>query len=267
MVHTVAEEIPNPKRNIPKGILAQLVAGFLTAFVFYITVLYAITDFDEVLNSPIVSLPLAAAFLQCTNSTAGATGLLVIFFLDFFLTIPGAYLTSGRMLWTLARDDATPFPGFLGKVSRTFRNPFNATFACGIFTTILGCIFIGNQAAFNAFVGVFSILTTMSYLAAILPHILLGRQYVRPGPFWMPGIVGYLITGIACAYIIIFNIIYMFPYALPVDAAHMNYSCLMTGGLTIFITLWYLWKRTRGYVGPHVLLDANNDIMKGVIDI
>jgi choline transport protein len=238
----------------------------VTTFVFYLAVLYAITNFDDVLNSPIISLPLATAYLQGTDSTSGATGLLVIFFLDFLFTVPGGYITCGRMLWTLARDDATPFPNSLGKISKKFRNPFNATLACGIFTTILGCIFLGSQAAFNAFVGVFTILTTMSYLAAILPHILMGRQYVRPGPFWMPGITGYLVIGTACAYIIVFNVIYMFPYALPVDAAHMNYSCLMAGGLTIFIALWYFWKRNRGYVGPHVLLEANNDVIKGVLD-
>jgi choline transport protein len=170
------------------------------------------------------------------------------------------------MLWTLARDDATPFPNFFGKISPTYRNQFNATLSCGIFSTVLGLIYIGSGAAFSAFVGVFAILTTMSYLAAILPHILLSRQHVKPGPFWMPGIVGYLVMGAACGYIIVFNIIYMFPFALPVDAAHMNYSCLMAGGLTIFITIWYYWKRNRGYVGPHVLLEANNDIVKGLIE-
>ena len=262
----MAEEIPQPKRNIPKGIVAQLLTGFVTTFVFYIAILYAITDFDAVLNSPISTLPLATAYFQGTNSSAGATGLLVIFFLDCLVCIPGAYITGGRMLWTLARDDATPFPKFIGKVSRRFRNPFNATLLCGIVVTILGCIFIGSQAAFNAFVGVFTILTTMSYLAAILPHILLRRQHVKPGPFWMTGVIGYVVIGIACAYIIVFNVIYMFPYSLPVNAALMNYSCLMTGGLTIFISCWYLWKRNRGYVGPHVVLNAHDDIMKGIID-
>jgi len=32
------------------------------------------------------------------------------------------------------------------------------------------------------FVGVFAILTTISYLAAISPHILFRRKYVKPGP-------------------------------------------------------------------------------------
>jgi choline transport protein len=87
---------------------------------------------------------------------------------------------------------------------------------------------------------------------------------VKPGPFWMPGAVGYVVSGLACAYIIVFNIIYCFPYALPVDAETMNYSCLMAGGLTIFVMVWYLWKRNHGYVGPHVLLEADDSVMTGV---
>lgn len=206
-------------------------------------------------------------YLQATNSQSGATGLLVIFLLDLIVTIPGGYVTCGRILWTLARDDATPLSPIISRVSHTHRNPFNATLACGFACTILGCISIGSQSAFNAFVGVFTILTTMSYLAAILPHILSRRKYVKPGPFWMPGPTGYIVTGIASAYIIAFNVIYCFPFTLPVNAASMNYSCLMAGGLTIFVMLWYLWKRNHGYVGPRVLLNADNEVLKGNVGI
>lgn len=219
---------------------------------------------DAVLSSPITELPLAAVYLQATNSRAGATGLLVIFLVDLLVTIPGCYVTCGRMLWTLARDDAVPFSPFVARVSPTWRNPFNATFICGCASTILGCVYVGSQTAFNAFVGVFTILTTMSYLAAMLPHILSKRKYiVKPGPFWMPAPVAYTVTGTACAYIIVFNVVFCFPYALPVDAASMNYSCLMAGGLTLFVMLWYLWKRNHGYVGPRVLLEANNEVVIG----
>jgi choline transport protein len=71
--------------------------------------------------------------------------------------------------------------------------------------------------------------------------------------------------GVVCAYIIVFNVIYCFPYALPVNAQTMNYSCLMAGGLTIFVSAWYLWKRSHGYVGPRVVLDANNNIRTGSV--
>lgn len=83
----------------------------------------------------------------------------------------------------------------------------------------------------------------------------------------MPSSVAYPVSGIACAYILVFNVLYMFPYVYPVTIAYMNYACLMTGSLTILLTLWYLWKRTHGYIGPKVLLDGHDDIIKGVVGL
>ena len=121
-------------------------------------------------------------YQQATRSNAGTMGLLFIFLLDFLVAIPGAYVVCGRMLWTLARDDATPASGWLRHVSGRWRNPLHAQIVCGCCVTVLGCIYIASDRAFNAFVGTFAILTTLSYLSSILPHLLTARKYVRPGP-------------------------------------------------------------------------------------
>ena len=262
----MAEELPEPKKNLPKGVAAQLTTGFFTTLFLYIALLYAISDLDAVSNSSIISLPLAEIYLQATGSRAATAGLLVLFIIDLTVCTPGAFITAGRMLWTMARDDAVPFSNFVAKIDPTFRNQFRATFIVGVLCTLIGCVFIGSQAAFNAFVGCFVILTTLSYVAALLPHLLTGRRYIKPGPFFMKGATGFIVIGIACAYIIVFNVIYLFPYALPVDVgATMNWSVVMVGGVTIFMTLWYLWKRTHGYEGPKVALEANDEVVKGMI--
>ncbi|EMC99728.1 hypothetical protein BAUCODRAFT_30112 [Baudoinia panamericana UAMH 10762] len=263
----LCEEIPNPRRNIPYGILAQMTIGAISTFVFYIAALYAVTDLNAVFESTIVGLPLAAMFQQAMGTSGGTFGLLFLFLLDQFVNLLGAYITAGRMLWTLARDDATPFSPWLRQVSPQWRNPFHAQLVCGVLVTIVGAIYVGNATAFTAFVGSFAIFTCASYCAAILPHILSGRKNLRPGPFWMPDSIAYPVSGTACAYIIVFSVIYMFPYVNPVDAETMNYAVAMTGGCTILLTLWYLYKRTRGYEGPNVVLDARDDILKGVVGL
>ncbi|KAK0247279.1 hypothetical protein LTS09_017585 [Friedmanniomyces endolithicus] len=264
----LCEEIPNPKKNIPLGILAQMTTGSISTFFFYIAILYAVTDLTAVFDTTIVALPLAAIYQQATRSTGGTFSLLLLFYIDTILNLPGGYITAGRMLWTLARDDATPFSPWIKHVSPRWRNPFNAQLVCGITVTVLGAIYVGNATAFTAFVGSFTIFTTWSYCSAILPHILSGRRHVTPGPFWMPPLVAYTLGGLACSYILVFNIIYMFPYVYPVDVATMNYACVMTGGCTILLTFWYiyLWK-TGTYEGPKVRLDAQNDVMTGVVGL
>lgn len=161
------------------------------------------------------------------------------------------------MLWTLGRDKATPFSSWIGHVDKRFQNPWNATLACGIINTILGAIYVGSTTAFSAFIGSFLILGSLSYLAFILPNILTRRRHVTPGPFTMSNPVYYTVAGLACAYMIVFNVIYCFPYAKPFDAVSMNYSSLITGGLTIFVAGWWFWIKDKGYVGPgNVILDG-----------
>jgi choline transport protein len=64
------------------------------------------------------------------------------------------------------------------------------------------------------------------------------------------------VNTISSLYIISFIVIFCFPAALPVDAASMNYSCLITGGLTAFVGAWWFVRR-HDYVGPQELSDAD----------
>lgn len=70
-----------------------------------------------------------------------------------------------------------------------------------------------------------------------------------PGWFQMNDAVGYTVNIISCLYIIVFVVIYCFPYAIPFDAASMNYSCLIAGALSIAAGIWWLVKGGN-YKGP-----------------
>ena len=245
----LAEEIPRPQINVPKVIGLQMVIGFFTAFFYAIAIMYAINDYDALFESP---FPIAAIYQQATGSTAGATGLLVVLLFPILLTVTGVYITCGRTLWALARDRATPFPNTLGKVSPKLNMPFAATLTCGGVVTVLGAIYVGSTTAFNAFVGCFILLTTASYTAAILPNLLTKRKNIIYGPFHMKGALGFIMNFVACAYMIVWFVIYNFPYALPTSAQSMNYSCLIFGGLTIFVTVWW-FVGARNYKGPQTI--------------
>lgn len=108
------------------------------------------------------------------------------------------------------RDNATPFSAFFGRVNHKHRNPFNAIMACGVICTVLGCIYVGNQTAFNDFVSSSAVLSSLSYLAAILLHLIGRRASVEPGWFWMKGPIGFVVNAIASLY---FQLLLPFLYA------------------------------------------------------
>ncbi|KAK4940560.1 hypothetical protein LTR10_019319 [Elasticomyces elasticus] len=251
----IAEEIPNPGRNVPIAIAAQMVVGFLTGVLYIIAIMYAINDYDALFDS---AFPVAEIYLQATGSSSGAIGLLCLLLFCVGLCLVGVYITAGRTLWALARDQATPFPKYLGKVSPKLGMPFVATITCGCLVTVLGCIYEGSTTAFNAFVGSFVLMSSASYIAAILPHLLTGRKNIHFGPFRL-GKLGIVFNFIACGYMIVWFVIYCFPFALPTDAQTMNYACVIWGGLTIFVTIWWFIGQGR-YVGPQTTGGINAEI-------
>lgn len=244
----LAEEIPNPSRNVPIAIGLQVSIGFVTGLIYLMMLMFSINDFDALFASP---YPLAEIYRQGTGSAAGAIGLLFLSLICIAICVAGLYITSGRTLWTLARDGATPFPGQLSKIHPTLNMPLTSTLITGVLVTVLGCIYVGSTTAFNAFVGSFVIMSSSSYIAAILPNLLTGRKNITYGVFHLNrGYLGFVCNAIACAYMIVWFVIYCFPFALPVNAASMNYACLIWGALTIFIVTWWFVGARKGYEGP-----------------
>jgi choline transport protein len=88
----MAEELPNPKTDLPKAVALQISLGGLTAFLFAIAILYGINDFDAVLSSN-GSFPLAEVYAQATGSKGATFGLLLIISLSLFVCLIGTFLT------------------------------------------------------------------------------------------------------------------------------------------------------------------------------
>lgn len=244
----MAEEVPHPRKDLPKAIAAQIILGSITAFVFAITLFYGITDLEAVLNSN-GSFPLAEVYSQATGSTGATFGLLFIIFLSLAPCLIGTFLTVGRTWWALARDNAVPFSGFFSSVNEDLSCPIPATIFTGVMTTAFGAITLGSHAAFSDLVGSFVILTTTSYALAIGGHLFSGRKNMPEGPFWM-GRYGFVINGIAVITIIFFNIIFCFPYSLPVAVATMNYNAVVLVGVAFLTTVWWFVHAARNYEGP-----------------
>lgn len=88
----MAEELPNPRRDLPRAVAAQLGLGTIYAFCFAIAILYGINDLDAVLTSN-GSFPLAEIFFQATGSRGATFGLLFIIFLSLTPCLIGTFLT------------------------------------------------------------------------------------------------------------------------------------------------------------------------------
>jgi choline transport protein len=131
----LAEEIPYPHKNVPLAIGLQMSIGFVTGLCYLVALMYSINDYDALFDSP---YPIAEIYLQATGSSAGTIGLLCLVLFCVGLCLVDNYVTVGRTLWALGRDQATPFPRFVSAISPRLGMPLNATVLCAVLVTILG---------------------------------------------------------------------------------------------------------------------------------
>ncbi|KAK6949266.1 hypothetical protein Daesc_009340 [Daldinia eschscholtzii] len=204
----IAEELPHPRRDLPKAMGLQIGLGFLYAFAFAIALGYAITDISA-LQGGINTYPLAVIYQQATGSSGATFGLLLILFLSSMCCCVGTVLTNSRTYWALARDNAVPFSGIFGRVNEGLSCPIYATLFVSVVATGLGAIPLGSSSAFLALTGSFIVLTTVSYAIPFTANMITGRRYFPAGPFHM-GKLGYAVNLVAVLLIAMFDILFCF---------------------------------------------------------
>ncbi|CAJ2500247.1 Uu.00g031000.m01.CDS01 [Anthostomella pinea] len=247
----IAEELPNPKKDLPRAIGLQIGLGGLYAFIFAIALSYAITDISALIGDS-NTYPLASIYLQATGSAGATFGLLFIIFLSSICCCLGTVLTNSRTYWALARDNAVPFSGIFGEVHEGLSCPVWATLFVSIIATGLGAIPLGNSSAFVALTGSFIVLTTISYAIPFAANMITGRKYFPAGPFHL-GKAGFAINLIAVLLIALFDIFFCFPYALPTTVEGMNYNSVILFGTVALSAAWWFIHATRHYPGPKVM--------------
>lgn len=85
------------------------------------------------------------------------------------------------------------------------------------------------------------------------------------GPWHIPGVIGILNNSFACIYLVIILIFSFFPPAADVDYTTMNYSVLVTGGVAILSTIYYLVWARREYRGPVVEVQHDQWVVNEVL--
>ncbi|KGO71707.1 Amino acid/polyamine transporter I [Penicillium italicum] len=252
----LSEEVPKPEINVPQGIMLQMLTAFVTSFVYLIALFYSIQDLDAVFTSKIGFFPTAEIYRQATGSNAGAIGLIAVLFLATFPTLIGTFVTGGRMWWSLARDNATPFSNYFSQVHPTLNCPVRATVAMSALVTCLGCIYIGSTTAFQALISSFIVLSSLSYFGAIFPHVLSGRGNMVPGPFYMGQKLGMAVNIVSLMYILVTVIFFCFPLVLPATVQNMNYTSVIVVGLMVLTAFWWVIRGRRQYRGPQYSFEA-----------
>lgn len=245
------EEVQNPEREVPKAMVLSVVAAGITGVMYLIPILFVLPDVDALL-AVATGQPIGLVFKEATGSAAGGFGLLFLLLGILFFAGVGSLTAASRCLYAFSRDGAVPGSHMWSKVNHKFDIPLNALLFSTFVQGILGLIYLGSAAAFNAFTGVATICLSASYAMPVFCLVVRGRHLVDGAPFHL-GKLGMVVNIITLVWIMLAIVLFCMPTAIPVTASSMNYASVLFVFFSAVALLWYLVWGRRNFEGPAIL--------------
>lgn len=237
---SVAEEVENPERNVPKAIILGLLLVGVVVMFSSAALILAIPNLDEVVaaqTGDVVAETLTAHL--GAGITKPLLAMFVIGFISSFLAVQAAV---SRCIWGAARDRSLPGSRVLGGLGGPERLPINAialTAAVAVvFILLAGSEFYSVLVNFNI-IGF--------YIAFGVPVV--GAAIARLTGKWTPGAFtlgrwGAPVTYIASLWVIFETVNVAWPRTQPGQPWYINWaSVLTTVALAIVGTAVYLTVR------------------------
>jgi APA family basic amino acid/polyamine antiporter len=173
-VSTAAEEVRNPKRDLPRGIIASLIVStvlyILVALVVNGMLPYTQLNTPSPISTALLSVGIrwASAFISM-GALAGLTSVLI-----------AVMFAQTRIFFAMSRDGL--LPPLFGRVHKKYDTPYVGTLIVGIIIALVGAFFPVDLIAQMANIG------TLSALAVVAIGVIILRR-TQPGlerPFRVP---------------------------------------------------------------------------------
>lgn len=180
MIISMAEEVRDPARQIPKAMLGTVGLNTIIGFMFLIPLMFVLPD--DVATLITSAQPVPVIVKSAVGSPGGSFALLIPLIILAVCCGIGCTCAASRCVWSFARDGAIPGFQLWGRCNKSLDVPFNAMMLSMIVQILLGLIYFGSSAAFNAFSGVGVMSLTLSYVcpSSLSPNAASPMRQLRP---------------------------------------------------------------------------------------
>jgi amino acid transporter len=246
----MCEEVQNPHKEVPRAIVLSVVASGITGIAFLVPILFVLPNIDYLLNDT-NGMPIGFIFMKATGSAAGGVGLLVLIIGVMLFAGIGALTASSRCVYAFARDGAIPGSQYWSKVHEAYGIPVMGLVLSSTVICLMGLIYFGSAAAFNAFTGATSICLSACFGAPVLISLLRGRKLVQHSPYSL-GRWGFWINLTSVVWILVAFVLFCMPSSLPTTGKTMNYTSVVFFAFAMISLVWYLVQGRHKFSGPPV---------------
>ncbi|KAI1846025.1 hypothetical protein JX265_000949 [Neoarthrinium moseri] len=248
MIISMCEEVRAPATQVPKAMVITVCINTVAGLMFMLPLVFVLPEISDLvaLSS---GQPVPTIIKSAVGSSGGAFGLLIPLIVLAMICGIGCTTAASRAIWAFARDGAVPGSKLWRKVNTKLDVPLNAMMLSMVVQIILGVIYFGSTAAFNAFSGVGVITLTAAYAVPIAVSLLDGRKTVKTGSFYL-GKIGTFANIISIGWSLLVIPLFCMPSVIPVEAATMNYASVVFFAFTAISIAWYVAWGRKHYAGP-----------------
>ena len=182
----VAEEVKNPRRNLPLSILLGIVGVMLLYLAVNSAYLYQLSP------AAFIASERSIASAAMTAAAGGLGGVLIAgaVTLSAFGNVSTQILAKGRTWYSMARDGL--FPEFMSRLHPVYKTPNNALFAQGAWASVILFAAAFATNAYKSTIDFFSFTSSVFNVSTFLAVAVLRRK--RPDAFRPYRVWGYPFT-------------------------------------------------------------------------
>ncbi|KAL1411975.1 hypothetical protein Q8F55_002969 [Vanrija albida] len=251
-VSALCEEVHNPEREVPRAMVLSVAAAFVTGIVLLIPIAVVLPlDIEALLAVP-SGQPMPLLFKMVTHSAPAAMGLLSLVLGIWAFASVGSLTTASRATWAFSRDGGIPGSQWWKRVNTRRGVPVWSLALSTVVCGLLGLLYLGSSAAFNAFTGVATICLGCSYAFPILCSLLTRREHMKRAAYPLGNTLGYTVNIIAVVWITFSIVLFSMPTAIPVTAETTNYASVVFVAFAVIAAGWYFANARKHYAGPLV---------------
>ncbi len=176
----IAEEVKEPRRNLPRAIIASLTFIAGVVMISSLAIILAIPDLDAVLSGedpdPVYSTLVSQLGVGIANPVQ------VLFVIGFLASFLALQTSASRVIWSYSRDRALPASTLLSRLSAQQKQPVVAI----LVTALVGVtLFLLSLFATDIYTIMVFFTSGGFYIAFLFP--LLGAVWARVTGRWVPG--------------------------------------------------------------------------------
>ncbi|KAG6023459.1 hypothetical protein E4U19_004352 [Claviceps sp. Clav32 group G5] len=250
MIISMCEEVRHPATQVPKAMVVTILINTIAGLLFLVPLCFVLPDI-KMLVALASAQPVPPILKSAIGNSGGAFGLLIPLMVLAIICGIGCTTASSRSAWAFARDGAIPGAKWWMRVNRSLDVPVNAMMLCMVVEILLGLIYFGSSAAFNAFSGVGVICLTASYACPIAINLFAGRKAVRNAKFPL-GKFGYFANIVSIVWSALALPLFCMPSVIPVVPTTVNYAPVVFVFATAVSGIWYWVWGHKNYAGPPV---------------